>query len=89
MTLEAVGVSSYRELYELGTEEVLERLTQRRVPLHEGDAFLAVLVLRAVGELREATAGLDRTRRAFERIGLALAVVATAATVGQLLQAIL
>lgn len=68
--------------------EIQERLTQRRVPSDEGDAFLAVLVLRAVGELarqRQDWIG----RRACERIATRLAVVATAATVNQLLQAIL
>jgi hypothetical protein len=48
--LKAVNVESYSELLALSTTEVVRRLDQQtEVPLHDGDAFLAVLVLRAVG----------------------------------------
>jgi hypothetical protein len=38
--------------------------------LHPGDAFLAVLVLRAVAELRQSAERLDATRKGLERFGL-------------------
>jgi hypothetical protein len=59
--LAAVNVQSYSELLALPTAEVVRRLDQQpEVPLHDGDAFLAVLVLRAVGELADATKRLER-----------------------------
>jgi hypothetical protein len=59
--LEAVGVKSYSELLALPTAEVVRRLDDRMVvPLHEGDAFLAVLVLSGVGELSAASKRLER-----------------------------
>ncbi|HEV2975805.1 MAG TPA: hypothetical protein VGX69_12560 [Solirubrobacteraceae bacterium] len=58
--LEAVEVTSYSELFSLPTAEVVRRLDARtEVPLHEGDAFLAVLVLRAVADLSDATKRLE------------------------------
>jgi hypothetical protein len=61
VTLEAVDVQSYSELLALSPAEVVRRLDQKHeVPLHEGDAFLAVLVLRAVGDLADATKRLER-----------------------------
>jgi hypothetical protein len=59
--LEAVEVTSYSELFSLPTAEVVQRLDARtEVPLHEGDAFLAVLVLRAVADLSDATKRLEK-----------------------------
>lgn len=59
--LAAVNVTSYSELLELSPAEVVRRLDQQpEVPLHAGDAFLAVLVLRAVGDLADATRRLER-----------------------------
>jgi hypothetical protein len=84
VVLEAVGVSTYAELAELGTDEIIKRLDARGAPLHPGDAFLAVVVLAGVSELRETTKALDAARRGFERATIALAaagVILTAATV--------
>jgi hypothetical protein len=46
VTLEAVGVKSYSELYALPTVEVIRKLDAKRnagrdVPLHEGDGSIA------------------------------------------------
>jgi hypothetical protein len=60
VTLESIGVTSWSELYALDTAEVVKRMDEKNVPLHPGDAFLAVMVLRGVSELREATDALDR-----------------------------
>lgn len=61
--LDAVGVQSYAELVELNTEEVIRRLDEHQPPLHPSDAFLAVLVLSAVSELRETAKALDAAKR--------------------------
>lgn len=88
MTLESAKVKSYAELYGLPMAEVMKRLDEgAREILHPGDAFLAVMVLRAVAELSESTSRLDTARKTLERWGLLLAVVATAATVAQAFQA--
>jgi hypothetical protein len=63
VVLEAVGVQSYAELAALGTEEVVRRLDDRKPPLHPADAFLAVMVLSALSELRETTKALDSASR--------------------------
>jgi hypothetical protein len=88
VTLEAAGVKSYAELYALPLGDVLQRLDEGAGrTLHPGDAFLAVVVLRAVAELGESTRRLDAARKGLERWGFALAVVATMATVAQVIQA--
>jgi hypothetical protein len=46
VTLESIGLKTWAELYELDTSEVVRRMGERNVPLHAGDAFLAILVLR-------------------------------------------
>lgn len=84
VVLEAVGVKSYAELAELGTDEIIKRLDDRDAPLHPGDAFLAVVVLAGVSELRETTKALDAAKRGLEQATIALAaagVILTAATV--------
>lgn len=84
IVLEAVGVESYAELYRLGADEVLDRMDKRNAPVHPGDAFLAVLVLRSVADLRETTKALDAAKRGFERATVVLAAagaVLTAMTV--------
>jgi hypothetical protein len=84
VVLEAVGVKSYSELAALSTAEVIRRMDERRPALHPGDAFLSVLVLSAVTELRETTKSLDAAKRGFECATIALAaagVLLTAATV--------
>jgi hypothetical protein len=86
VVLEAVGVNSYAELADLGTSEVIRRMDDRRPPLHPGDAFLAVLVLRAVSELRQSAEHLDSVRRRLEWATLVLAVLALAVGVGELVR---
>jgi hypothetical protein len=84
VVLEAMGVKSYADLGQLDAEEVMRRLDAQDVPLHPGDKALAVIVLAALADLRRATDRLDRTSTRLDRWGFFLAVVATAATIGQL-----
>jgi hypothetical protein len=79
-----MGVKSYTDLGELQADEIMRRLDAQDVPLHPGDKALAVIVLAALADLRRATDRLDRTSTRLDRWGFFLAVVATAATVGQL-----
>lgn len=86
IVLDAVGVKSYADLAALGTDEVIRRLDNRRqyVPINPGDAFLAVIVLAAVSDLRETSKSLDAAKRGFERATIilaSLAVILTAAGV--------
>jgi hypothetical protein len=86
IVLDAVGLKSYAELAALGTEEVIRRLDHRRqyVPTNPGDAFLAVIALAAVSELRETSKSLDSAKHVFERATIvlaSLAVILTAAGV--------
>jgi hypothetical protein len=75
--LAAVKVKSYSELLELPPAEVVRRLDQQpEVPLHPGDAFLAVLVLRAVGDLADATRRLERVTYLLLILTAVLVVVA-------------
>lgn len=77
VTLEAVDVQSYSELLALPPAEVVRRLDEKpEVPLHEGDAFLAVLVLRAVGDLADATKRLERATYLLLALTAVLVVVA-------------
>jgi hypothetical protein len=76
ITLETAGVNSYAELAALSTDEVLRRLDDRDVPIHPGDAFLAVILLRGVIELREATRQLEVGTRRVVRLTWALVAVA-------------
>jgi hypothetical protein len=87
ITLEAIGLNTYRELYALDTAEALRRIDDKRVPLHPGDAFLAVLVLRGVAELRHSAEHLDAAGRRFEIAGIVLAAVAVAVAIGELVRA--
>ena len=88
VVLEAVGVGSYAELSALGTDEVIRRLDERKPPLHPADAFLAVLVLSALSELRETTKSLDAAKRGFERATIALAAVGVILTAAAVIVAI-
>jgi hypothetical protein len=82
VTLEAVEVKSYSELFALSPAEVLRRLDAGSVvPLHEGDAFLAVLVLRSVADLASASKRLETTTNRLLWLTAALVVV-TAIAVG-------
>lgn len=55
------------------------------MPLHAGDAFLAVLVVRSVADLAAASARLGKTARFYQAAGFVLAAVATAAAVVQVI----
>jgi hypothetical protein len=82
VTLEAVKVKSYSELFELPPSEVLRRLDAGTVvPLHEGDAFLAVLVLRSVADLASASMRLETATNRLLWLTAALVIV-TAIAVG-------
>ena len=61
ITLEAIGLKTLSELYELNPVEIVKRMDERNVPVHPGDAFLAVLLLRGVEDLRQATLTLDKS----------------------------
>jgi hypothetical protein len=89
ITLEAAGVRTYAELFDLPTEEVIRRLDEGGVPLHPGDAFLALLVLRGVAGLRDSAERLDTAGRRFEIAGLVLALVAVTVAVAELARAVL
>jgi hypothetical protein len=88
ITLEAAGVRTYAELYDLPTDDVVRRLDEKQVPLHPGDAFLAVMLLRAVVELRKSAERLDAAGHNFRTASIALAVFAVAVAIAQLIAAI-
>jgi len=81
VTLEAVGVESYSQLYALSTTEIIERLDKKAVPLHEGDAFLAVLVLRGVADLADASKRLEKATTRLLWLTAALVVVTAIAVI--------
>jgi hypothetical protein len=84
ITLEALGLEKWSDLYEMDTAEVIRLMDEKNVPLHPGDTFLAVLVLRGVRELGQATSALDRgTERlvVLTRLLLVVAVVTLAIAV--------
>ena len=80
--LAPLGVKTFAELWELPLSEIMPKLDE--VSLHVGDAFIAVLVLKAVGELRAVTLATDAKTRQLvcaARLTLGVAVVALAATI--------
>jgi hypothetical protein len=74
ITLESIKLKSFSDLYAMPSKDVVEKLDE--VPLHAGDAFLAVVVLRAVGDLAAATKRLEKLTWAL--VGLSVALVALA-----------
>lgn len=88
ITLEAIGLKSWQELYALEPSEVLRRMSEQNVPLQSGDAFLAVLVLRGVADLERTSQRLDEAARFYRSAGFVLAAVATAAAVVQVVTAL-
>jgi hypothetical protein len=81
VTLEAVGVENYSQLYALSTTEIIKRLDEKAVPLHEGDAFLAVLVLRGVADLADASKRLEKATTRLLWLTAALVVVTAIAVI--------
>jgi cytoskeletal protein RodZ len=73
-----MGVDSYAALVALDSREVIRLLDENRqhVPVDPADAFLAVIVLSAVIELRETAKSLDKAKRAFEFATIVLAAAA-------------
>jgi uncharacterized membrane protein len=89
ITLEAIGLESWQQLYELDPAEVIERID--RAPLHPGDAFLTVLQLRAAADTRQSVEALDAGTKALERatwILVALGVVSLLVALAALIVAI-
>jgi hypothetical protein len=66
--LETLELDGYSDLYAMPTAEALRKLDEKAAPLHEGDAFLGVLVLRAVKELETPPNALRRRLRALRRL---------------------
>jgi hypothetical protein len=85
ITLETAGVKTYSDLYDMPTGKAIKLIDEKNVPLHAGDAFIAVLVLRGVRELGEATERLDAAATRFQIAGIVLAVVAVAVAIAQLI----
>lgn len=88
ITLEAIGLKNYSELYDLDAAEAIRRIDEKGAPLHPGDAFLAVLVLRGVADLRRSAERLDAAGKRFEIAGLVLATVAVAVAIAELVRAL-
>jgi hypothetical protein len=89
ITLEAVGLESWQQLYEMEPAEVMEKIDG--APLHAGDAFLTVVQLRAARDTAQAVAALDRGTKALERatwILVALGIVSLVVSVVALIVAI-
>ena len=66
ITLENIGLKTWQELYELDPAETIRRMSEHYVPLHAGDAFLAVLVVRGISDLGHATDRLEKSSRRIE-----------------------
>lgn len=81
ITLEALGLKSWDELYALDPADAIRTLSQRDVPLHPGDAFLAILAVKAVADLGTAARRLDEAASSYRLWGLVFAGVAAAAAV--------
>jgi hypothetical protein len=86
ITLEALGLESWRQLYELDPAEVVEMID--RAPLHPGDAFLTVLQVSAARDTRAAVDALNAGTRKLEQatwylvaLGVASMAIALAALV--------
>ncbi|MEZ5076980.1 MAG: hypothetical protein R2725_06015 [Solirubrobacterales bacterium] len=86
ITLEAIGLESWQQLYELDPEEVMARID--KAPLHAGDAFLAVIQLRAMADTARSVKALDAGTKTLERatwilvvLGMVSLLIAVAALV--------
>jgi hypothetical protein len=82
VTLETVDVKSWSELFARPPAEILQRLDKGPgVPVNEGDAFLAVLVLRSVTDPGDASKHLEKATTRLFWLTAALVIV-TAIAVG-------
>jgi hypothetical protein len=89
ITLEAIGLESWQQLYDLDPAEVVARID--RAPLHPGDAFLTVVQLRAARDTRASVDALDAGTEALKRatwILVGLGVVSLIVSVVALIVAI-
>jgi len=75
ITLEAIGLESWGQLYAKDPAEVIRLMGEKNVPLHPGDAFLAVLVVRSVADLAAASERLESLTRRLELLTWALAIL--------------
>ena len=66
ITLETIGLETWQQLYELKPDETIRRMSEKYVPLHPGDAFLAVLIIRAVTDLILATNQIEESSKRIE-----------------------
>lgn len=75
ITLEAIGLRSWDQLYAKDPAEVIRLMSEKNVPLHPGDAFLAVLVVRSVADLATASDRLEGLTKRLELLTWALAIL--------------
>ena len=75
ITLEAIGLKSWDQLYEKDPAEIIRLMSEKNVPLHPGDAFLAVLVVRSVADLAAASDRLEDLTLRLELLTWALAIL--------------
>jgi hypothetical protein len=73
--LDRIGIESFAALAAMDADEVIRRLDEKQPPIHTADAFLAVMVIAAVRDLRRTTEELDAAKRSFGRATLVLAVL--------------
>jgi hypothetical protein len=66
VTLENIGLKTWQDLFDLEPTETVRRMSEKYVPLHAGDAFLAVLLVRAISDLGRATDRLEASSRRME-----------------------
>lgn len=83
ITLEALGLETWDQLYAMDPKTVIARMSEKDVPVHAGDAFLAVLVVRSVVDLAAASSRLDTAARFYRFAGFVLAAVSVAIAVVQ------
>jgi hypothetical protein len=76
VTLESLGLSNWSELYGMSSREIVGKLGKG--PVHPGDAFLAVMVLRAVDDLGRASRRLEWLTCALVALTVALVALALA-----------
>jgi hypothetical protein len=81
ITLETIGLDSWEALYDKPPRQVIRLMTDKNVPVHPGDAFLAVLVIRSVADLTTATDRLEGLTKWLIGWTAALTILAVASIV--------